>query len=421
MLKFVFMLCLALVILAACSTATPTPVPTPTNTPRPTATPTPTPTPTPVPICPPQNLSAEWVPPDQFDGYPQAIQSYLSAGDATANLLTILRNASSINEQWGGVFSIDLTGDGEPETIVSIIDPFTADQSPTPAGMLLIFGCEAQRVNLLYANLAPQPQTLPRIVQTGSLIAAPRGNQVAVTSATCAANTCFDKLEVLGWDGQALIDLLAVPLELPAAQYQFVQADADPPLELQADRGVISSIGAGPQRTEKQLWDWNGAQYVKIKSDLSPVEYRIQAIYEADDALAANDEPRAIDWYSRALTDETLKDWLTEIGYVRAHDKDTLKAYARFRLLLIGLRRGETNARDQLDALTAEYPAGSPVNQTTQMAQLLWDKYQATQNWSETCAAVNMFANEEYQIVDDLALFGYANRTYTSDDMCPFK
>jgi hypothetical protein len=88
-------------------------------------------------------------------------------------------------------------------------------------------------------------------------------------------------------------------------------------------------------------------------------------------------------------------------------------------LLLIGLLRGDANAVDQLAALTAEYPDGSPVNQTTQMAQLLWDKYQATQNWAETCAAVNMFANEEYQIVDDLGLFGYANRLYTSDDMCP--
>jgi hypothetical protein len=374
-----------------------------------------------VPICPPQNLSAEWAPPDQFDGYPPAIQTYLSAGGVTANLLAILRNASSIDERWGGVSSIDLTGDGEPETIVAIIDPFTADQLPAPSGMLLIFGCKAQQVRLFYASLAPQPQVLPRLVQTGNLIAAPRGNQIAILSSHCGANTCFDQLEVLGWDGQALIDLLAAPLELPAAQYQFVQADADPALEVQAERGVNPSIGAGPQRTEKQLWDWNGAQYVKVQTDWSPVEYRIHAIYEADDALAAGDEQRAIDWYGRALTDDTLKDWLTEIGYTRAHDKDTLKAYARFRLLLIGLRRGEANAHDQLDALAAEYPEGSPVHQTQQMAQLLWDTYQATQNWAETCVTVNRFANEEFEIVDDLGLFGYANRLYISDDMCPFK
>ena len=140
-----------------------------------------------------------------------------------------------------------------------------------------------------------------------------------------------------------------------------------------------------------------------------------------DDAFSAGDYQKAIDWYSRVLTDDALKDWLSEIGYANAHDRDTLKSYARFRLLLIGLLRGDANAGDQLAALTAEYPAGSPVHQTQQMAQRLWDKYQATQNWAETCAAVNQFANEEFKIIDDLGLFGYANRMYTSDDMCPIR
>jgi hypothetical protein len=421
MTKTILMLMVSLLLAACGSRGTPTPTLTPTATPRPTVTPLPTATPTPIPICPPENLAAEWVPPDQFDGYPQAIRAYLTQGGTTANLLSILRSASSINEQWGGVFSIDLSGDGEPETIVSIIDPFSADQATGPSGLVLIYGCENRQVAQWYSNIAARPNPLARIVQTGNFIAAPRGNQIAVQTESCGASTCFSRFDVLGWNGQAMVSLLAEPLELPSAQYQLVQADGDTPIEIEARKGVIGSIGAGPQRTEKQLWDWNGAQYVKIKSDLSPIEYRIHAIYEADDAFLAGDYQKAIDWYSRAFTDDTLKDWLTEIGYAKAHDRDTLKAYARFRLLLIGLLRGDANASDQLAALTVEYPDGSTVYQTTQMAQLLWDKYQATQNWAETCTAVNMFANEEYQIVDDLGLFGYANRMYTSDDMCPLR
>ncbi len=175
-------------------------------------------------------------------------------------------------------------------------------------------------------------------------------------------------------------------MTLPAAQYQLVQADADSALEIQAQRGVQGSIGAGPQRTETQLWDWNGAQYVKVKSEWSPVEYRIHAVYEGDDAFAAGDYAKATDWYTRVLTDDTLKDWLTEIGYANAHDRDTLQAYARFRLLLIGLLRGDANARDQLDQLTALYPEGSPVHLTQQMAQAFWDKYQETQDIKAACA-----------------------------------
>ena len=168
-------------LLTACGTpGTPTPTPTATATPRPTATPLPTATPTPVSICPAPNLSAKWVPPDQFDGYPQAIRAYLSQGGTTANLLTILRQASSINDKWGSVSSIDLSGDGEPETIVSIVDPFSADQATGPSGMLLIYGCDNRQATLWYSNIAARPNPLPRIVQTGNFIAAPRGNQIAV-------------------------------------------------------------------------------------------------------------------------------------------------------------------------------------------------------------------------------------------------
>ena len=380
---------------------------------------------TPVPLCPAPNLAAKWVAPDQFDNYPEAIRVYLAQGGTAANLLTILRHASSINEKWGSVSSIDLTGDGEPEIVVSIFDPFTTDQSAGPSGQFLVYGCAPQSVELLYTNQAIKGQSLPRLLQSGNLIGAPRGTQLAVVSSSCGANTCFDSLEVLGWNGIALVNLLAEPLTLPAAQYQLVQADTDNALEIQAQRGVQGSIGAGPQRTETQLWDWNGAQYVKVKSEWSPVEYRIHAAYEGDDAFAAGDYAKATDWYTRVLTDDGLKDWLTEIGYANAHDRDTLQAYARFRLLLIGLLHGDANARDQLDQLTALYPDGSPVHLTQQMAQAFWDKYQAAKDLKAACAVANAYANSsdngQYLIVDDLNLFGYTNRSYTSDDMCPIQ
>ncbi len=426
LLRHIFQFAILVGLLTACGSIRP-PEPTPTATLRPTATATlrPTPTVTPVPLCPAPDLAAEWAAPDQFDGYPEAIRAYLSQGGTVPNLLTILRNASSINEKWGGVSSIDLTGDGDPEIVVSIFDPFTTDQAAGPSGQFLVYGCAPQRIDLLYANQAPQGQTLPRLLQSGDLIGAPRGTQLAVLSSSCGANTCFDSLEVLGWNGTALVNLLAEPLVLPSAQYQMIQADADSALEIQAQRGLQGSIGAGPQRTEKQQWKWNGAQYVKVKSEWSPAQYRIHAVYEGDDAFAAGDYNKAIDWYIRVLTDDTLKDWLTEISYTNAHDRDTLQAYARFRLLLIGLLRGDANARDQLDQLTTLYPEGSPVHLTQQMAQAFWDKYQEVQDIKAACAVANAYANSgdngQYLIVDDLNLFGYTNRTYTSDDMCPIQ
>ena len=424
-LRRIFRFSLLLIALAtACgSRLIPTPTPIPTNTPRPTATlpPTVTPTPTPPPNCPAPNPTANWNAPADFEGYPQAIQHYLDAGGSGGYLKTLLHNASSINDQFGGLDAFDLTGDGDPETIVSIYDPATLDQLPAPSGMLLIYGCADQHADLLYSDIQTGPASLTRVVKVGDLIGAKRGGQLATLASTCGAHTCFDTLDVLGWNGQTFVSLTGVPLQLPSATYTFTQTDNDPALEIEAQGGVVASVGAGPQRTVTQLWDWNGAQYVEASTTLSPVVYRIHAVYEGDDAFEAGNYDKAIEWYSRVITDDSLKDWQTEVELPNAHDRATLTAYARFRLLLIGILRGDANAHDQLDQLTADYPDGSPVHATQQMARAFWDKYQATQDLKAACAAADAYANDQYQIVDDLNLFGYANRAYTSDDICPIR
>lgn len=409
-----------LLLLSACGTP-PTPVPTPTGTSRPTATPRPTPTATPVPKCPAPASADVWAAPVDFFGYPEAIRAYLSAGGPGEALTTILSNASSINDRFGGVKLIDLTGDGEREVVVSIAEPVSLDRSPAPGGMLLIYGCTQQRVDLLYAAQSTAAETMPRLVQIGNITGAARGAQVATLKSACGAHTCFERFDILGWTGNTFVSLLGTPLDLPGGTYRLVQRDSDPAFEIEAQSGVIGSVGAGPQRTEQQVWKWNGAQYVKTVTQLSPVDYRIHAVYEGDDALAAGDYARAIDWYGRVITDDALKDWHAEIGYRTQTDRAELTAYARFRLLLIGVVQGQANARDQLDQLTAQFPEGSPAHDTQQMAQTFWDKYQATQDIKAACVAANDYANEQYQIFEDLNLFGYANRFYTPDDMCPIK
>ena len=195
--------------------------------------------------------SAEaWTAPADFDGYPDAIRAYLNAGGSTVDLTAILRNASSITDQWGSVKSIDLTGDGERETLIAIADPATLDQSSAPGGLLLIYGCAHRQMTLLYAARSAA-ETLPRIVQVGNIIGAARGAQIALLTSTCGASTCFERFDILGWAGESFVSLLSTPLELPGGTYRLVQRDPDPAFEIEAQSGVIGSIGAGPQRTEQ--------------------------------------------------------------------------------------------------------------------------------------------------------------------------
>ncbi len=412
----IFLLTCLSIALAACgSRITPTPIVTPSLT----ATPRPTPTATPIPNCPPISSTPTWIAPDTFDHYPDAIQKYLNNGGSISALAKILRDASSITDTLGSVQQFDLTGDGDPETIVSIYAP--ASQVQPPSGMLLIYGCANQKDTLIYSDVTVDPQSMTQVFKVDDLIGAKHGGQVATLTSICGAHTCFDTFNALGWNGRTFVSLMAEPLTLPSASYVLSKKNAEAAFHIEAQGGVVASTGAGPQRTETQIWQWNGAQFAKVSSTLSPIEYRIQAIYEADDAFAKGDYQSAVDGYSRAITDDSLKDWLTEIGYSKAHDRGTLTAYARFRLLVIGVLRGDANARDQLDQLTNDFPADNPDNTIQQMALTFWNKYQATKDVKPACAAADAFANDKYQITDNLSLFGYANRLYTSDDMCPSK
>ncbi|HZY44038.1 MAG TPA: hypothetical protein VFF70_04735, partial [Anaerolineae bacterium] len=296
-----------------------------------------------------------------------------------------------------------------------------ASQVQPPSGMLLIYVCANQKDTLIYSDVAVDPQPMTQVFRVDNLIGAKHGGQLATLSSICGAHTCFDTFNILGWNGRAFVSLMAEPLTLPSAGYVLSKKDTETAYHIEAQGGVVASTGAGPQRSDTQVWKWNGAQFAKVSSTLSPIEYRIHAIYEADDAFAKNDYQSAVDGYSRAITDDSLKDWLTEIGYSKAHDRATLTAYARFRLLLIGVLRGDANASDQLDQLTNDFPANNPDHIIQQMASIFWSKYQATKDIKTACAAADAFANDKYQITDNLSLFGYANRWYTSDDMCPIK
>jgi hypothetical protein len=416
MLRSVFKWIVLILVISACSSR-PTAEPKSTVTPGPTSTPRPTPTATPIPNCPVPNNNATWIAPDIFDHYPEAIRKYLNNGGPYATLAGILRDASSITKTLGSVTSFDLTGDSDPETIVSIYYP--ASQVQPPSGLLLIYGCAKQQINLLYTDKAVDPESMTQIMKVDNLIGAPRSGQIATLKSICGAHTCFTALNILGWNGSTLVSLMAEPLNLPAASYVLSKKESEAVYHIEAQAGLIGSVGAGPQRTETQMLKWNGAQFAKVSATLSPIVYRIHAIYEADDAFAKGDYQTAIDWYGRAITDDSLKDWLTEIGYSKAHDRGTLTAYARFRLLVIGVLRGEANAHDQLDQLTNNFPPDNPDNNIQQMASIFWNKYQATKDIKAACAAADAFANDKYQIIDNLGLFGYANRSYTSDDMCP--
>ena len=407
-------------VLSACAPGTPAPTTTPTATATPIPTPTVTPTPTRVPreACPAPNPDAAWSAPPDFGGYPAAINAFLSAGGAADALRAILTNASSINAQFGGVWSFDLTGDGDTETIVSIFDPLGEVFGPVPTGDLLVYGCVDQSTPPLFQDVG---QPLLQAKRIGDLIGAGRGGQLATIRSECGAHTCFDTLDVLGWDGTGLISLMGDRLQMPYPTYTFENLDGDPALEIKAVSGQIASVGAGPQRTITEIWDWNGTQYVKVSQQVSPPEYRIHMVHDADAQLMSGNLADAVELYNRVITDDALKDWLVEVGVAKPNDRANLTAYAWYRILLTDVQLGDqAGAQTALGQLNTDFPAGAEGHPYQQLAQVFWSKYQETSSLSQACRAVNTLANNDTGAIDGLNAFGYANRSYVAADMCPF-
>ena len=407
-----------MVLLSACGPRTPDPTPTFTPSPTPIPTPTITPTPTRAPNCPAPDPNAAWIAPPDFDGYAVAIGGFLNAGGTAEALRSILTNANSINAQFGGVWSFDLTGDGDQETIVSIFDPLGEVFGPAPTGALLIYGCVDRAAPLLYQD-AGQPML--QVKDVGDFIGAGRGGELATIRSECGAHTCFDTFDVLGWNGAAFVSLMGDRLQMPSPTYSLANLDGDAALEIQAVSGPIGSIGAGPQRTLTEGWDWNGAQFVKVSQAVSPPEYRIHAVHDADDLLLSGNFAGASEMYSRVIADETLRDWLLEIGVEKPDDRANLTAYAWYRILIANVRLGDvTAAQAAFDQLSADFPAGAPSHEYQQLAQVFWAKYTETNGLGEACIAANAHANEATDAIDGLNAFGYANRQYVAKDMCPF-
>ena len=362
--------------------------------------------------------NAAWIAPADFDGYAGAIGGFLNAGGTAEALRSIVTNASSINAQFGGVWSFDLTGDGDRETIVSIFDPLGEVFGPVPTGALLIYGCFDRVAPLLYQD-AGQPML--QVKDVGDFIGAGRGGELATIRSECGAHTCFDTFDVLGWNGAAFVSLMGDRLQMPSPTYSLANLDGDAALEIQAVSGPIGSIGAGPQRTLTESWGWNGAQFVKVSQAVSPPEYRIHAVHDADDLLLSGNFAGASEMYSRVIADETLRDWLLEIGVEKPDDRANLTAYAWYRIVIANVRLGDvTAAQAAFDRLSADFPAGAPGHEYQQLAQVFWAKYTETNSLGEACIAANAHANEATDAIDGLNAFGYANRQYVAKDMCPF-
>lgn len=373
-----------------------------------------------------------------FTDYAELLVEYLSVGGPPTILEASLRGWGAITESYGLVRADrDFTGDGIPEVFVMALDPTQLELVPPP-GDLLIFGCDAGRYRLLHQVGYAVDRGAPNLHWADDLNG-DYANEMVYSTDTCGATTCVRDVQAISWNNtlESFENITSEQISEPFAGVDAPDLDGDGVRELLIMAGADASAGAGPQRITTSTYRWNGTQYILSDRTVSPPEYRIHVIHDADDKLLAGAYDEAIALYQQAASDGRLTSW------TYPDESAHLNAFARFRLVVaFALKSDPGNSQITRDGLVNEYsieatpfvPSGDvnidggflsiddskPGAVFVRMADTFWQEYNASRDVSRACGAVTGYARSNANALEVLNSFGYTNREYTPEDMCPF-
>lgn len=374
------------------------------------------PTPTPnLLACPTSNpeLALDAPLPASSQGVAEAISTFLTAGGSIEQLRAGLRDRwRLINDSEAGGFvrhDLDLTGEGAPEVIISLI-------TPDAGGALLIFACVDGRMLPRYVGLADdglrgEP---PRLLNTGDLNADNLPDLVFTSRACDEQDDCRYRTQMATYNPvrgrfRNLLEGAIRTTTLPRLE----DIDHDRVTELIVPLIDPGNADTGPLRTGEIVYDWNGAVYVRSFTSFAPSRFRIQVIHEADAAFIAGDYGAAARAYSQALTDPALENWYND-------DDTVLPAYALYRLMMLYTFTGDDGLMDLGAQLLRAYPDLTSAPVYAEMALRFWSAFQASNNLASACAEVRAIIASRPEGLDLLNRYGSRSPTMTLAQICPF-
>ncbi len=337
-----------------------------------------------------------------------ALANYLNAGGSIDRL-----------EPWmpsGGLAPLqaDVNGDGWMDWVVVILhsDALTIP----PGGTLSLLRCSGSAYTLSFA-LTSTDRGAP-VLHAAADLTGDGAADLLVGLPACGAHTCFEQALLLVWNGATLVDRLEGSSDdLPNPTYHVTPAGAGGSGRVEVQGTGVGSVGAGPYRPVVRTWSWDphAQRFVVTRETTLPTNYRIHVLHDADRAYLEGDYALAQDLYHRVVTDDSLDDW--EAG---ESGRQNMAAYATFRKVLTYLRMGDQgDAQVAYGILQNGYPEGSAGRGYAQMARAFWEEYGASNDLALACAAAQTFAQAHPTEILDPLYQGYANPTYTPQDVCP--
>ncbi len=417
------MLSLLLICLAGCGSDTlpeflfPRPAPTvtiearaiPTRSPEPTIAPSPSRTAKPTELPSPSPVPVPFPPrPEEFADYPTVIIDYLndSQGDADG-LREMLKDWQALRDV-ADLLRVDVDDDGKGELLLLIVDA-SGEYVVNLAGDLLVIDIEGQKCSLAYRATSDLLIMDPALLEVDD-VNRDGYTELAFTSTSCGAHTCFTTVHILTSGLGTYSDLTHGDIDMPYAEIYFDDWDGDGVPELVLHGGTFGSIGAGPQRARTVVYQWDGVGYTLAQTMFDSSNYLYFKVVDANQALLDGDYQRAVALYREAIENPNLEIWIEET------EREELIAFARYRLSFTYLLLDEVaSAQSAQDELLTE----QPENIYAQVMTVLWDAYLVDGDLTAACEAVGSFAALHPETADVLADYGYTNPTFTPEDVCP--
>ncbi len=366
--------------------------------------------------CPVPGAPAPPPRPATFDDYSVVIGRFLSGGGSSTVLEATLRNWGALTDRGGVVQAdTDLTGDGVREVIVTLYNPQTyTEEALLNAGVLLVYGCDDGGYRLLYRTSFNPTVSLPELLRVGDMNADVRAELVFMTQ-TCNGTSCISDAKILTWNSivGSFEELNIGQVIAINGRIGIADVDGDGVLELTAQINPPGSTAAGPPRAVIDTWDWNGEDYVLALREQEQTRYRIHAVYEADDMMRAGQLRSAITAYANLRDNRSLQSW------TGVSDEAALRAYAAWRIVIAFAQLNSPRAEDWVALLNNESPPGSTGAAFAQMASAFMDNFRATGDARAACAAA-LSTGASVSALGLMNSYGYNNRTYTLNDLCPF-
>jgi tetratricopeptide (TPR) repeat protein len=436
-------------------TATPTGVPTKMNTATPGYTPTVTLTPDFGPMswatqevpgsCPGRGDVDEPLLTDPFedpDAMIEELVSYLNNGGT-------IQQAAKLLAQMGYtsiVDTVDVTNDGVDEVIIRY--PLVA-----------IFACADGHYGEIFRLYPGENIFSP--VEVGVRDLNRNGvRDIVVVSEWWGAHNYTMDVQVFEWNGESIVNRMAQDINHPYQEMgrlygyggsasmfngylRMEDVDSNGTIELLlsggAEGGLMANMSA-PQLWETHTWMWNGSVYTFVDVTFSEPMYKYQAVVAADLYSQMDQYDRALELYNRAIYDDSLDAWnavWNEYGAMGGgfdvyptkppqdyEQGERIKAYARFRIMVLKYLSGEDMAAEQQYQSNLQIHDESNAGHAyAELATVFREAYLKNSSIQDGCRAVQGYAElHEEKVLWPLGsgVYGESNPSYHPEDLCPF-